>query len=100
MSTTEIETRTMSYAAALTEAMALEMRRDSSVFVMGEDIGIGGVFTVTKGLLDEFGASRVIDTPIAEAGFVGIAAGAAIAGMRPIVELMFVEFALPAADHL
>lgn len=88
------------YAKALTEALRTEMERDPRVIVLGEDIGIGGVFSVTTGLLDRFGRDRVIDTPIAEAGFVGIGAGAAIAGLRPIVELMFVEFSLPAADQV
>lgn len=90
----------MTYAMALNDAMHNAMRQDANVILMGEDIAIGGVFTVTKGLADEFGPDRVIDTPIAEAGFVGIAAGSAVSGLRPVVELMFVEFALPAADQL
>ena len=92
-----------SYRAAINEAMAIEMRRDSSVIVMGEDVSggtgapgeddaWGGPLGVTKGLHTEFGSSRVLDTPISEGGFLGAAAGAAITGMRPIVELMFVDF--------
>jgi pyruvate/2-oxoglutarate/acetoin dehydrogenase E1 component len=88
------------YAQALNEALRQELARDSDVVLMGEDIGIGGVFTVTSGLLDEFGHDRVIDTPIAEAGFIGVAAGAAVSGARPVVELMFVDFTLVAADQL
>ena len=91
------------YRAAINEAMAIEMRRDSSVIVMGEDVSggtgapgeddaWGGPLGVTKGLHTEFGSSRVLDTPISEGGFLGAAAGAAITGMRPIVELMFVDF--------
>ena len=94
-------TRTITYRDALNEALALELARDPNVFVMGEDIGAyGGVFKVTQGLLDRFGPERVRETPIAEAGFVGAAIGAAIAGKRPIVELMFMDFALVAADQL
>jgi pyruvate/2-oxoglutarate/acetoin dehydrogenase E1 component len=93
-------TTLVTYAQALNDALRSEMRRDERVVLMGEDIGIGGVYTVTRGLLDEFGKQRVVDTPISEAGFVGIAAGSAIAGLRPVVELMFVDFALVAADSL
>lgn len=92
-------TRTLTYAKALNEALTQEMERDPAVHVIGEDISFGGVYTVTKGLLDRFGPERVRDTPIAEAGFTGMATGAAILGMRPIVELMFVEFTLVAADQ-
>ena len=92
-----------SYRQALNEAMAQEMRRDENVIVMGEDIAggkgapgeddaWGGPLGVTKGLYSEFGPNRVMDTPISEMGFVGAAAGAAITGMRPIVDLMFVDF--------
>jgi acetoin:2,6-dichlorophenolindophenol oxidoreductase subunit beta len=90
----------LTYAQALNEALRLEMERDERVVLIGEDIGIGGVYTVTNGLLDTFGHRRVLDTPIAEAGFVGIAGGAAVAGLRPVVELMFADFALVAADSL
>lgn len=92
-----------SYRQAINEALAQEMRRDPTVIVMGEDVAggfggsgeqdaYGGVFGVTKGLLGQFGPERVIDTPITEAGFVGAAAGAAATGLRPVVELMFVDF--------
>jgi pyruvate/2-oxoglutarate/acetoin dehydrogenase E1 component len=93
--------RSLSYREALREAMRGEFARDPDVFMMGEDIGAhGGIYAVTKGLYDEFGPSRVIDTPIAEAGFVGAAIGAAMTGKRPIVELMFIDFALVAADQM
>lgn len=85
--------RRLTIAKAMSEAIAQEMRRDASVFVMGEDIGpLGGVFATTQGLFEEFGPDRVRDTPISEAGFIGAAVGAASVGMRPIVELMFVDF--------
>ncbi|HET9202146.1 MAG TPA: alpha-ketoacid dehydrogenase subunit beta [Acidimicrobiia bacterium] len=85
--------RKLTTQKAIAEAIALEMRGDDSVFVMGEDVATyGGIFGATEGLLDEFGAKRVIDTPISETGFIGAAIGAAIGGMRPIVELMFVDF--------
>lgn len=92
---------TITYSQALNDALREEMRADARVFVMGEDIGAyGGVFRVTKDLLAEFGPQRVIDTPISEAGFVGLAIGAAMMGMRPVVELMFMDFALVAADQI
>jgi pyruvate/2-oxoglutarate/acetoin dehydrogenase E1 component len=85
--------RMLTTQKAIAEAIATEMRADDSVFAMGEDIGVyGGIFGATEGLLDEFGPERVIDTPISETGFIGAAIGAAINGMRPIVELMFVDF--------
>jgi pyruvate dehydrogenase E1 component beta subunit len=86
---------------ALRDAMAEEMRRDESVFVMGEDVGVfQGAFKVTEGLLDEFGEKRVRDTPISENSMVGMGVGAAMAGLRPIVELMTVNFALLAFDQM
>lgn len=86
-------TRLLTTAKAVSEAIAQEMRRDPNVFVMGEDIGVyGGIFGATEGLLAEFGPERIMDTPIAETGFIGAAVGAAIQGMRPIAELMFVDF--------
>lgn len=92
---------TTTYAQALNQALRQEMRADPRVFLMGEDIGHhGGIFTVTKGLYEEFGADRVRDTPISEAGFVGLGIGAAMAGMRPVVELLFMDFALVAADQI
>jgi pyruvate dehydrogenase E1 component beta subunit len=85
--------RKLTTQKAIAEAIAQEMRGDDSVFVMGEDVATyGGIFGATEGLLGEFGAERVIDTPISETGFIGAAIGAAIGGMRPIVELMFVDF--------
>jgi len=91
----------LTYAQALNEALREEMQSDPRVFVMGEDIGLhGGMFRITQGLLDEFGAERVIETPISEAGFVGLGVGAAMSGMHPVVELMFVDFALVAADQI
>lgn len=85
--------RVLTISRAMAEAIGQEMKRDESVFVMGEDIATyGGIFGATTGLLDEFGAERVRDTPISETGFIGAGVGAAMAGMRPIVELMFVDF--------
>lgn len=92
---------TKTYREALNEALIEEMRQDESVFIMGEGIAErGGSFKVTAGLLDEFGANRVIDTPIAEATFTGAGVGAAITGMRPVVEILFVDFALLALDQI
>jgi pyruvate dehydrogenase E1 component beta subunit len=92
---------TITYAQALNEALREEMRADPRVFLMGEDIGHhGGIFRVTKDLIEEFGADRVRDTPISESSFVGIGIGAAMAGMRPVVELLFMDFALVAADQI
>jgi pyruvate dehydrogenase E1 component beta subunit len=86
---------------ALRDAMAEEMRRDEAVFVMGEDVGVfQGAFKVTEGLLDEFGEKRVRDTPISENSIVGAGVGAAMAGLRPIVELMTVNFSLLALDQI
>jgi pyruvate/2-oxoglutarate/acetoin dehydrogenase E1 component len=86
---------------ALRDAMAEEMRRDEDVFVMGEDVGVfQGAFKVTEGLLEEFGEKRVRDTPISENSFVGIGVGAAMAGLRPVVELMTVNFSLLALDQI
>ena len=91
----------LTYAQALNEALFEEMRRDPRVFVMGEDIGHhGGIFRVTQHLIDEFGSERVRDTPISESGFVGLGIGASLAGMRPVVELLFMDFALVAADQI
>lgn len=85
--------RILTMAQAISEGIAQEMTRDPSVFVMGEDIGAyGGIFGATAGLLDKFGPDRIMDTPISETAFIGTATGAAAAGMRPIAELMFVDF--------
>ena len=86
---------------AINEALHAEMRRDSNIIIMGEDIGLaGGVFKVTNGLLGEFGPDRVLDTPISEAGIVGLAVGAAMTGLRPIVEIMFNDFTTLASDQI
>ena len=83
----------ITYLEAIRLALAEEMRRDPRVFLLGEDIGAyGGAFKVTAGLLEEFGSERVIDTPIAEAGIIGAAVGAALMGQRPIVEMQFIDF--------
>ena len=92
---------TMTVREALRDAMAEEMRRDETVFVMGEEVAeYQGAYKVTQGLLQEFGARRVIDTPITEHGFAGLGVGAAMAGLRPIVEFMTFNFAMQAIDHL
>ncbi len=89
------------YATAIRDTIAAEMRRDSSVFVMGEDVEkIGSIFGCTRDLADEFGTDRVRNTPISEAGFVGAGLGAACAGMRPIVELMYMDFTTVAMDQI
>ncbi len=86
---------------AVREALREEMRRDSKVFVLGEDVGQrGGVFLATQGLLEEFGGERVIDTPLAEASIMGIALGAAYRGLRPIPEVQFSDFVWPAVNQL
>ncbi len=91
----------ISYREALNQAMREEMSRDSRVLVMGEDVGrYGGAYKVTQGLLEEFGPWRVVDTPIAELGFAGIGIGAAMNGLRPIVEMMTWNFALLAVDQI
>jgi pyruvate dehydrogenase E1 component beta subunit len=88
-------------AAALNEAISDALEQDPSVIVMGEDVAaFGGVFRVTAGLLDRFGADRVLDTPISELGFTSVAVGAAMAGARPVVEVMFCDFLLYAMDAL
>lgn len=86
-------TRKLTMAQAISEAIGQEMERDADVFVMGEDIGkYGGIFGATGGLLDKFGKDRIMDTPISETAFIGTAIGAAAEGMRPIAEIMFVDF--------
>ncbi|WP_419827608.1 pyruvate dehydrogenase complex E1 component subunit beta [Sphingomonas sp.] len=95
------ETRSVTVREALRDAMAEEMRADSRVFVMGEEVAqYQGAYKVTQGLLDEFGADRVIDTPITEYGFAGIGTGAAMGGLKPIVEFMTFNFAMQAIDHI
>jgi len=93
--------RELTYAQAINEALMQNLEKDEKVFLMGEDIGkYGGIFQVTAGLLDKFGPSRVIDTPISESGFVGTAIGAAMTGMRPVVEVMFIDFTTCAMDMI
>src|SRR5271157_903111 len=89
----EVAERELTLGQAVREALAEEMRHDDRVFILGEDIAEAGhPFKVLSGLVDEFGTSRVMDTPISEAGFTGIAVGAAMAGMRPVVDIMFGDF--------
>ncbi len=91
----------MTYRQALNETLRQEMHRDPNVMLMGEEIGVfEGSYKVTAGLLQEFGAKRVLDTPIAEEGFVGMAAGAAMVGLRPVVEIMTINFSLLAIDQM
>jgi pyruvate dehydrogenase E1 component beta subunit len=91
----------MKYREALRAALEEEMERDASVFVVGEGIGErGGSYKVTEGLLARYGPNRVIDTPLSEAGFVGLGVGAAIAGQRPVVEMLFIDFLLLAMDQV
>jgi acetoin:2,6-dichlorophenolindophenol oxidoreductase subunit beta len=85
---------------ALRSGLAQAMETDRRVVAMGEDIGIGGSFHLTLGLLDRFGPERILDTPVAEAGFVGLAVGAALGGMRPVVDFQYGDFLLPAADQI
>lgn len=93
--------RTIAFREALREAMSEEMRRDPRVFVMGEEVAeYNGAYKVTQGMLDEFGPERVIDTPIAELGFAGIGVGAAMNGLRPIIEFMTFNFSLVAIDQV
>ncbi|PJE34552.1 pyruvate dehydrogenase complex E1 component subunit beta [Pseudooceanicola lipolyticus] len=96
---TEMKTQTV--REALRDAMAEEMRKDDTVFLMGEEVAeYQGAYKVSQGLLDEFGARRVIDTPITEHGFAGVAVGAAFGGLKPIVEFMTFNFAMQAIDHI
>src|SRR2546428_249295 len=91
----------MTYREALNLALREEMRRDPRVFVMGEEVGLyEGAYKVTQGLLKEFGPARVVDTPIAESGFTGLGIGAAMLGLRPVVEMMTFNFALLALDQI
>lgn len=91
----------ITYAQAVKDAIAQEMKRDPSVILFGEDIAHhGGMFRVTQGLLDEFGPDRVLDTPISEAAFIGMGLGAALRGLRPVIELMFFDFSLVAMDQI
>jgi pyruvate dehydrogenase E1 component subunit beta len=92
---------TLAFREALNQAMREEMRRDDRVFLLGEEVGAyNGAYKVSKGMLEEFGPKRVLDTPIAELGFTGLAVGAAMAGLRPIVEMMTFNFSLVAIDQI
>jgi pyruvate dehydrogenase E1 component beta subunit len=96
-----VETREITFAEAVREALAEEMRRDPSVFIIGEDVAEAGTpFKVLSGLAQEFGVGRVIDTPISEPGFTGIAVGAAMTGMRPVVDIMFGDFITLTMDQM
>jgi pyruvate dehydrogenase E1 component beta subunit len=96
-----VTVRTISYRQALAEALREALQQDSRVFLMGEDVGLyGGTYAVSKGLLEEFGPERVRDTPLSELAFVGAGVGAALGGMRPIVEVMTVNFSLLALDPI
>lgn len=90
----------MTYGDAAKAALAEEMRRDATVWALGEDLGRGGVFGQYRGLVEEFGAQRIADTPISEATIMGAAVGAALAGTRPVVEMRFADFALCAVDEI
>jgi len=95
------ETRELTLGEAVREALAEEMRRDSRVFICGEDIAEAGtVYKVLSGLVEEFGTERIVDTPISEAGFTGIAVGAAMTGMRPVVDIMFGDFSTLVMDQM
>jgi pyruvate/2-oxoglutarate/acetoin dehydrogenase E1 component len=91
----------MTYRDALKEAMREALQRDNTVVIMGEEVGVwGGTYAVTRGLYDEFGGKRIIDTPIAEMGIIGVATGAAMGGLKPIAEIMTINFALVAIDQI
>ena len=93
--------RTIQFREAIAEAMSEEMRRDESIYLMGEEVAeYNGAYKASKGMLDEFGPKRVIDTPIAELGFAGIAVGSAMNGNRPIVEFMTFNFSLVGIDQI
>jgi pyruvate dehydrogenase E1 component beta subunit len=92
---------TLTYRDALNQALREEMQRDPDVFLMGEEVGVyQGAYKVSRGLLEEFGPNRVVDTPITELGFAGVGVGAAMVGLRPIIEFMTWNFALLAIDQL
>ncbi|MBR2614141.1 MAG: alpha-ketoacid dehydrogenase subunit beta [Clostridia bacterium] len=93
--------RKITYANAIKEGISEEMRKDNSVFIMGEDIGVyGGAFGVTKGMIEELSKERVIDTPVSETAFMGLAIGSAMTGLKPIVELMFSDFMAVCYDQI
>jgi acetoin:2,6-dichlorophenolindophenol oxidoreductase subunit beta len=96
-----MNTKQMSYAAAIRDGIRLEMQRDPSVYVIGEDVGIfGGCFGVTSGLIEEFGPERIVDTPITETSIIGQGVGAAAAGLRPVAEIMFIDFTGVCMDEI
>lgn len=96
-----MSTRVLSLREAINEALAEEMERDPNIFIMGEEVAeYNGAYKVTKGLLDKFGPNRVIDAPISEAGFAGLGVGAAMAGLRPVIEMMTWNFAVQAFDQI
>jgi len=88
------------YIDGIQQALREEMLADASIRVLGEDVTLGGPFGATKGLVEEFGASRIINTPISEATIVGMAVGAAITGLRPVLEIMFIDFITLGMDQL
>src|SRR5437868_4973944 len=91
----------ITYREALGQALAEEMERDPDVFLMGEEVGLyNGAYKVSKGLLDKFGEMRVVDTPITELGFAGVGVGAAMLGLRPVIEFMTLNFSLLAVDQV
>jgi len=94
------ENREITYAQAIAEALAEEMKRDENVIIIGEDIGPGGIFTATKGLREEFGEKRVRDTPISEAAIIGAALGASLMGMRTVAEIMYEDFMTIGSDQI
>src|SRR5690348_10631565 len=99
--TTGVETRTLTFAQAVNEALAEELRRDPAVFVVGEDVAEAGTpFKVLSGLVAEFGPERVLDSPISEAGITGLGVGAAMTGLRPVVDIMFGDFLTLVMDQL
>src|SRR3989441_2767689 len=92
---------TLTYRDALNQALREEMQRDPDVFLMGEEVGVyQGAYKVSRGLLEEFGPKRIVDTPIAELGFAGIGVGAAMAGLRPAIEVMTWDFSLLAPEPI
>src|SRR5574342_921116 len=88
------------FLEAIRDGLSTEMKRDASVYLFGEDISLGGPFGVTQGLVDEFGKNRIVNTPISEGTVMGLAIGAATAGLRPVVEIMFIDFITLAMDQL
>lgn len=91
----------ISYIESITQALKEEMERDEKVFVLGEDVGArGGVFRATAGLYEQFGEDRVLDTPLAESAIVGVGIGATMYGMRPVAEIQFADFIMPAVNQI